>query len=518
MIKNHKQLINILKVKPHMASGMIVIELANCDWQKAADHASKLEYRLVTIWAEDRTSNLELNIILAIQTKYLQLKTIINIASPIIPSFTPYFPSANRLERHASDMFGIKFTNHPDPRPWTRHQAWTENDFPLRKSYVAGSKANKITPADTTYQFMQVSGAGVCEIPVGPVHAGIIEPGHFRFSVAGEDIIQLEERLGYKHKGIEKIAEGRTIDHLIKLAGRVSGDSTVAYAWSTCAAIENALDLLVPKRALAIRAIMCERERVANHLGDIAAICNDVSYTFPYYQLTRLKELWLRLNYEIFKHRLIMDNIVLGGVINDISSNDTQKISSQVSYFKNELNDLFEIIENHSGLYDRARTTGILTHEQAKKIGVLGYVGRASGIDLDLRRDLRYPPYDKLTIKVPTFTQGDVLARMLVRVYETLTSLDLISQLVADIPKSELSNQKFTLNQNIAGIGLIEGWRGEIVTFVRISANGIVERYFPRDPSWFSWPALELLIHGNIVPDFPVCNKSINASYSGVDL
>lgn len=495
-----------------------IIILDHNQWQKAAIFSSKLNYRLVAIWAQDLGANLELNIILELHAYYLLLRTLIDINTPTVPSFTPYFPAANRLERHTHDMFGIIFTNHPDHRRWIRHQAWNEEQFPLRKNFTVTTKRTTITPPDTNYPFLPVVGSGVCEIPVGPVHAGIIEPGHFRFHIAGENIITLEERLGYTHKGIEKIAEKVAVDKLLKIAGRVSGDSTASYAWSACNALENAAHLEIPERALYIRAIISERERIANHLGDFAAICNDVAYTFAYYQLTRLKELWLRLNATTFKHRLMMDCIIPGGVTIDLTTKNYKEMCEQIASFKQELHELLFIFEAHSGLHHRIKTTGVLTSEQAKHLGVLGYVGRASGQKLDLRSDLAYAPYDKLKLQIPTSNAGDVLARLRIRFQEILISLELIWQLLNTIPSGAINTPWVKTNQPVEGVGLIEGWRGEIMTFVRLGENNLVERYFPRDPSWFSWPALEQLIQDNIVPDFPVCNKSINGSYSGVDL
>ncbi len=495
-----------------------VRKLNSSEWQKIAIDTARQGYRFAAIWAQDLDENFELNIVLELQASYLLLQTLIDVGNPSIASFTPYFPAANRLERHTKDMFGIDFIGHPDRRRWTRHQAWSREQFPLRKSFSVAKIPGKVTPPDSAYSFLPVLGSGTCEIPVGPVHAGIIEPGHFRFQIAGEDVIDLEEHLGYTHKGVEKIAEGRTVNQLIKLAGRVSGDSTVSYAWAACAALENAAYLTVPERALHLRALMSERERVANHLGDFAAICNDVAYSFPYYQLMRLKELWLRLNGTIFNHRLMMDCIIPGGVKYDLGAWHIQELQKQVTDFRSELNELLFIFEAHSGLHDRIKATGVLTEKQAKVFGVLGYVGRASGAKLDLRRDLAYPPYDKLEVRVPVYEHGDVLARLRVRFQEILVAFDLIEQLLNTMPTGEIYNSWVSPNIITEGIGLIEGWRGEIITFVRLGSDGLVERYFPRDPSWFSWPALEQLIHGNIVPDFPVCNKSINGSYSGVDL
>lgn len=516
--KVHEKFCQLLNVETDWLFGQYLptLRLESNNWQMAATCALSLNYRFVSLWAQDLGENIELNIILELQAAYLLLRTLVDIKQLTIPSFTPYFPAANRLERHTRDMFGLEFSE-LDNRRWTRHQAWSNDQWPLRKNFLA-AKTSATTPPDSNYPFLPVTGAGICEIPVGPVHAGIIEPGHFRFHVAGEDIITLEEHLGYTHKGIEKIAEGREIAGLVKLAGRVSGDSTVSHAWAACAALENASHAAIPERALYLRAIMCERERVANHLCDFAAICNDVAYTFPYYQLTRLKELWLRLNAKVYGHRLMMDGMIPGGVKVDLDVNCCQALNKQAQDFKQELNELLVIFEAHSGLHDRVKNTGILTVDQAKLFGVLGYVARASGQKLDLRRDLAYPPYNQLKIKVPVFNTGDVLARLRIRFQELLVSLDLIENLLNTLPSGSIQIPWLAPKQATEGIGLIEGWRGEIVTFVRLGGNGLVERFFPRDPSWFSWPALERLVLGNIVPDFPVCNKSINGSYSGVDL
>lgn len=596
-------------------------------WGLILRAAAQHKYRFVGIWAQDLRDYLQINVCLEFAGVHFLLRTILAINAPQIASVTPYYPAANRMERHIHDMFGIVFSDHPDQRRWTRHQAWTEKQFPLRKNFVATgvgatartatttaalSAAAAITPTapDASYPFITAHGAGVYEIPVGPVHAGIIEPGHFRFQVAGEDVINLEEHLGYVHKGIEKIAEGRDIPSLIKLAGRISGDSTVAYAWATCRACEQAYAVTVSPRATLLRAIMCERERVANHLGDFAAICNDVGFAFAYYQLMRLKELWLRLNGEVFGHRLMMDCIVFGGVragIADINEAQRAALQQQLSEIKQELDELYPMIDDNSSLHDRLKNTGVLRKETAEQLGVLGYVGRASGSTFDLRRDAPYAPYDQLaaTLRVPVYTAGDVLARTRIRAQEILVTLELLHELLellgslelsgsselskssgalelpelsAQIPAENRDDKKETkakkvidelmreevkeknkkaelkdaikkeleekikektreiikeqakeqtkkeikgIKENLGlkeGLGLIEGWRGEILVYVSFNVEGLVERYFPRDPSWFSWLALEQLIHGNIVPDFPVCNKSINGSYSGVDL
>jgi Ni,Fe-hydrogenase III large subunit len=353
---------------------------------------------------------------------------------------------------------------------------------------------------------------------VGPVHAGIIEPGHFRFHAVGETVLNLEQHLGYVHKGIEFLAQGRDVDSLARLAGRISGDSTVAHTWAACQALERARHIDVPERALWMRALMAERERIANHLGDIGAICNDVGFSFAQAQLTRIRELWLRENQRAWGHRLLMDRIVPGGVSVDVAPDTLAAMVESAALLAVEFEALIERLEASESLEDRLMTTGRLTQQQAQALGVVGYVGKASGLDYDVRRHSPYAPYDQLEIKVPTFHAGDVAARAKVRADEVIVSLRLIERIVDSMPGGAIRSQAGFGGEAAIGLGIVEGWRGEIVTFVRLEASGKVSRFFPRDPSWLLWPALELLQQDNIVPDFPVCNKSVNGSYSGQDL
>lgn len=489
------------------------------DWQVLFNILAEYGCRLVSLWAENLEEQFLITAAVEFGGEVLLVSAVAAGSYPQIESITPLFPGANRLERHMRDMFGIHFVGHPDSRRWIRHQAWSEKQYPLRKHFPVKPVSVATTPPDNDYPFLKATGAGIYEIPVGPVHAGIIEPGHFRFQVAGEEIINLEEHLGYVHKGIEKIAEGRDSHGLLKLAGRISGDSTVGYAWATAMACENAVNLAIPPRAAYLRAILCERERVANHLGDMAAIMNDVGFAFAYYQLMRLKEQWLRVNFATFGHRLLMDRIVPGGVMIDLDPKASALLQEQIIGLRKELEELFPVFEANSTLHDRLKTTGVLTQDRARALGVLGYVGRASGLRNDLRVDAPYFPYDQVKIKVPVYKHGDVLARTRVRAQEIFVALNLLEQFLQTLPEGEISLPWLIPDNNTAaGIGMVEGWRGELFVYIAFDSHGLVERYFPRDPSWFAWPALEELIHGNIVPDFPVCNKSINGSYSGVDL
>lgn len=501
----------------HATAQVITGEVNAKTWSLAAATAHQLNYRLAAVWAQQLLDSFKITVCLALPPHYLLISTFVTDKKPQLDSWANIYPAANRLERHIHDLYGIVFLGSPDCRRWTRHQAWNENEFPLRRDYAASTQITSTLP-DSDYPCNTIDGHSVCEIPVGPIHAGIIEPGHFRFHVAGEEVLKLEERLGYVHKGIEKIAEGREINGLLRLAGRVSGDSTVAHTWAVCRACEDALQLEIPERALFLRAIMAERERAANHLGDIGALCNDVGFAFAYYQFGRLRELWQRLNFKIFGHRFLMDKIILGGVATDIDDSAIESMLKQICEFKIELKELYTIIENNYSLQDRFITTGVLPAETAALLGTLGYVGRASSQNFDVRRDISYAPYDKFNLIVPCYTAGDVAARLKIRADEIIIALDLIVEFLRALPADDITLKKLPSLANLEGFGYVEGWRGEILVYVKFNQDGLVERYFPRDPSWFNWPALEHLIHNNIVPDFPVCNKSVNGSYAGHDL
>ena len=487
------------------------------DWGNAARVAADFGCRWAGVWGDAGDEDIVLRACFVYQGDYLILRTTVPLSQPVLPSHTPYYPGADRLERHLQDMFGIAFSDHPDPRRWTRHKAWPDDRYPLRQDFPVQGLKPKRTPADADYAFTPVLGNGVFEIPVGPVHAGIIEPGHFRFHVVGEEVLRLEERLGYAHKGIEKIAEGRDAKALARLAARVSGDCTVAHTWAACMALERALKIQVPPRALSLRAILAERERITNHLGDIGAICNDVGLAFMQMQFGRLREDCQRSHQMLFGHRLLMDRILPGGVACDLDADSIAQLHAQHAMLTQAVQGLLPLLDDYPSLEDRLLGTGFLQPETAKRLGVLGYVGKASGQDYDARRDHAYAPYDQFRVESACLSAGDVAARVQVRAQEIEQSLSLLQQLLDNLPAGSRQAEVTTMTAG-EGIGIVEGWRGEIISFVRLDQDGKVQRYFARDPSWFSWPALEQLIHDNIVADFPVCNKSVNGSYSGHDL
>ena len=493
-----------------------VITVQRSQWRELAQAAKNAAMRWCGFWAQERDAGFEAFSCLETAGGYLIVRSRFN-ADETLPSLASVYPAADRPERHARDLLGLQLEDQPDDRRWTRHQAWDKTVYPLRADFQ-GKPPDKPTPPDHDYPFITGQGAGVVEIPVGPVHAGIIEPGHFRFQAIGEIVLNLEERLAYKHKGIEKLSVGRDAVSTARLAGRVSGDSTVSHAWAACQAMERAIGMEVPPRALWLRAIMAERERIANHMGDVGAICNDVGFGFGYYQLMRLKEQYLRMNMEVFGHRLMMDCIVPGGTAADIPAGAVRKLRDTVKPLFAEVAGIVATLEDSESLEDRLMGTGRLIPEYAAALGAVGYVGRASGQPFDVRRDAPYAPYDRLEVAVPAYRAGDVAARARVRTDEIRISLQLIAGLLDSLPGGSHRLEWPAPTGEREGIGFIEGWRGEIITYVRFDDGGRVARFFPRDPSWLIWPALELLIQDNIVPDFPVCNKSVNGSYSGVDL
>lgn len=503
---------------PDYLSPARLLEINPTGWGKAAETAQLQQWRWAGAWAEDLGSELTVNACLEHQGFYIILRTRLPAEHASLLSQAPYYWAADRPERTIQDMFGIRFEDHPDPRRWTRHQAWDEASYPLRKGFPAAGRQNEPTPPDNAYAFLKAHGASVYEIPVGPVHAGIIEPGHFRFQAIGETVLHLEERLGYVHKGIEKIAEGRDPSGLAKLAGRVSGDATVGHTWAACLAMERAADIEAPPRAAYLRGILAERERVINHLWDLGALCNDVGFAFAYYQFGRLRELWVRENQASFGHRLLMDRIVPGGVACDLTEDAAKRMHKAIVALRKELDELITILDANSSLEDRFLTAGILSTELATALGALGFVGRASGQSFDVRKDAPYPPYTQLDVRVPLENQGDVSSRFWVRYKELRACLRLQEQMLNDLPAGELTTPWLIPDADAEGFAAVESWRGEILCFVRFGADNNISRYWPRDPSVINWPALEKLVLGNIVPDFPVCNKSVNGSYSGHDL
>lgn len=487
------------------------------DWLRLGQDLHTAGATLLTLWgADDRDCNGCFRVRAAWLTAegvVLAEHRIADTEHPSYPTLAQLFPAAARMERAVFDLLGIRATG-GDTRGWLRHSGWPEDVFPLRRDFDGSAQ---YTVKSEPYPFVAVEGDGVHEIAVGPVHAGIIEPGGFRFSVVGEKVLRLEERLGYTHKGTAKLFQGMRQEDGHRLAARISGDSAVAFAWAWCAADEAVTETRCPIRAVRLRALALEHERLANHLGDLGALGNDAGFAFGLTQFSRLKEDLLRANGEVFGARYLMDFIVPGGVAQDLPVNAREQLSELYSMLEEGVRAMRSIYDEHAGVQDRFRGAGRLTTKLAKHLGALGMAARASGIRRDLRVDHPWPPYDSLTTRVVAETGGDVAARADVRFGEILESLRLSREIMAGLSEGLIWTRVPSWQGNRWAMGLIEGWRGPVAIAIDTEEGGTIRSCHAHDPSVQNWPLLEHAILGNIVPDFPLINKSFNLSYSGQD-
>ena len=443
---------------------------------------------------------------------FLHATAAVPAEAPTIASLATFHYPASRFEREIYDLFGIAAEGHPDALPLVRHGFWPADYFPLRKD--AGPR--DFTDDGQSFPFTEVGGEGVYEIPVGPVHAGVIEPGHFRFSVVGETIVDMKSRLYFTHKGTEKLFEGREPGAGVELAERISGDTTVGHALAFCQALEAAAGVAVPGRARHLRVVLLEMERLYNHVGDVGMIANDTGYAVAHSHCFRIRERLLRLNKRLTGSRLLRGGIVPGGVGADLPAG--LDLPAEVEAALRDFDEIVGLTLENTLVMDRLEGTGRLTTLTAHDHGVLGYVARASGIDTDVRRDHPFAAYATLSFQVPVFDSGDVKARTLVRVEEARESVKLIRQAVESLPAGPRAAPLPALPAFAPSFSLVEGWRGAIIHWVMVDADGRLHRVKVMDPSFLNWRPLSYALLKNIVPDFPLCNKSFNQSYSGNDL
>jgi len=480
--------------------------LDRAQWLKLVEALEDAPWTLIGLWGEPAQ----------VHAAFREEPSTIAVASldcaeGRFPSLAKVRPGAARLERAVRDLVGLEPEGLEDGRPWLDHGRW-----PLSHPLAATpGPAEAMTDAGANYRFLPVEGDGLHQIPVGPVHAGIIEPGHFRFTANGETVVRLEQRLGYVHKGVESLIAGKPVAEAARIACRLSGDSTVAQGWAFAAAVEAATGTEVPPRAVHLRAIKAELERIANHLGDFGAICNDAAFVALHMQCGVLREQVLRAAGAVFGHRLMMDRVVPGGVGIDLDAGAVATLLGLIETLARRLPPLVQLYDGKPSLLDRTVTTGHTRPDLVQAFGAGGHVGRAAGRNQDARAMPGYAPYDRLTFKVPVLTEGDVNARVWIRLREIDESLDLLRQLLGDLPAGPIVAPVPPASGE--GMALVEAFRGETLAWVRIEA-GRVARGHLRDASWFQWPLLEHAILDNIVADFPLCNKSFNCSYSGHDL
>ena len=475
--------------------------------------------RLASVFAEDRTTTDSGFLLFHVfeflpDRRYLLVRTSIPADTLAFPSVAAESPAVNWQEREIQDWFGLVAEGHPNPRRVALHDNWPDI-HPMRKNFPIDTVLPPFEGEQHVYR--PTLGEGVFQIPVGPVHAGIIEPGHFNFAVAGEPILYLQLRMFYTHKGIEKRFEQLPVNRAVYLAESISGDSSFSHGTAFCQAIERASGIEIPARAKRMRTILLELERLYNHVGDIGAIANDVGFSVANVHASRLRELILAVNEELCGSRLLRGIVCPGGVRHDWEQQQVENCGEALKRFELEFTDLMRIIDASNSTRDRLERTGILHPDKARDLGIVGVAGRASGVDLDLRRDHPYAAYDEVLFQVPVYQDGDVFRRMRVRVDEVWQSLEIVRNIFTILAPGSHCGVVPPLPPDCVALGAVEGWRGEIMHWIRTGSQGRLERCKIKDPSLNNWPALVEAVQGNIVPDFPVINKSFNLSYSGTD-
>ena len=475
--------------------------------------------RLVAVFAEDRCSaqGVFFNYYVFEQSgnrQYLIVQAPVSASEPEFPSLSAELPAVNWQEREIQDWFGMKAVGHPNPRRVALHDNWPDvhplrKDFPLKMSLPPFEGERHI--------YRPALGEGVLQVPVGPVHAGIIEPGHFNFAVAGEPILYLQLRMFYTHKGTEKLFENLPVHKCVFLAESISGDSSFSHGTAFCQAIERAAGIEVPASALAMRTILLELERIYNHVGDIGAIVTDVGFVVANAHASRVREALAGLNEQLSGNRLLRGTVCVGGVRRAWRTEQMGALRGVLDLFESEFDDLIGLIYSSDSTRDRLEHTGILRPEKAKDLGIVGVAGRASGMDLDVRRDHPYASYGRLSVRVPVYRTGDVWHRMQVRIDEVRESLNVIREALALDLRGEHCAPPREIPPDRCAMSAVEGWRGEIIHWVRTGPGNRLERCKVKDPSVNNWPALVEAVEGNIIADFPVINKSFNLSYSGTD-
>ena len=481
---------------------------------------SEMGYPLVLMFANDETGlgeNFAIYYVFADRERglLLTIKTLIDPAEMTFKSITGEVHAAARYEREIKDLFGLTPVGHPNPKRLVFHGNWPDEAFPMRKSFDLKHKPDL---ARETINFAKVLSEGVYEIPVGPVHAGIIEPGHFRFSVAGEPIINLEAQLYFVHKGIEKMCEGQSIEKCLYVSERISGDESFTNSVAYCQAIEKIAKIKIPERAEFTRVIFAELERLTNHLGDLGGICTDVAYGFAAYQFRMMKGWAYLIADELCGMRFLRSVNKPGGVKKDFIAGKELKLIEDLKRIRTEFKDTVEIIKSNTLFIDRVENTGILSKKIATDLNAVGPAARGSGICYDVRKSFSNAAYRQLEFKIPKHNNGDVNCRINVKIEECYQAIDLILQAIEIMPKGSVIEPIHRVEPYQFAFGITESPRGENIHWVMTGENNTLFRYKIRTPSFCNWPALCHAVKGNIVPDFPLINKSFNLSYAGNDL
>ena len=446
--------------------------------------------------------------------QFVTVKALVSEEEPTFPSLAAELPAFNWYEREVKDLLGLRPQGHPDPRPLTLHGDWPEEIYPLRKDFPVGEWVDRVESRES---FMRYQGQDVTEVPVGPIHAGIIEPGHFRFGAVGDTVLHLDARLFYTHRGLEKISEGQSLAKALFIAERICGVCALTHTVSYAQAVESAASATVPLRAKYLRTLFLELERLYNHIGDVGNACAGFGLAVGISQGARLREELLQLNERIAGHRYLRGIVALGGMRADLDSTECNDILLTLNRVEAEFQEIVEIILSHDIAINRMVNTGILTLQQAKDLEVVGVAARASGRNIDARRDLPYAAYDRVSFSVPVYQEGDVLARIRVRVDEVTQSCGIVRQVLDQIEPGSICAKLPAITTHRRGMGWTESAKGETVHWISIGADATVDRYRVRSATFSNWPAVPLTVPGNIVPDFPLINKSFELCYACCD-
>ncbi len=445
----------------------------------------------------------------------LSVEAEVPAANPVFPSVAAEVPAAQWYEREVHDLLGLRPEGHPHPQPLVLHENWPPGVYPLRKDFDPAT-AVTVTGAPAA-RFHHLHGDGIVEIPVGPIHAGVIEPGHFRFAAVGELVLHLEARLFYTHRGMEKLAEGRNPRQVLPLAERLCGVCAASHAVSFCQAVEAVAGVAIPPRAAALRTLFMELERLYNHLGDLGNMCAGTGFMVGSMRGSLLKELLQQLNERLTGSRFLRNVCAVGGVRRDLDAVAVRDAAQTLTDVERRFTDFVSLLLGTESFIERMKGTGILPRQAAVDLGAVGIAARASGVAADARLEAPHAWYGHLHVPVAGETGGDVEARFLVRLAEAMTSFRLAQEVLAGLPGGPLTSPVPELPPHRAGVGVTESPRGENVHWLRTGPGGIIDRWRVRSASYPNWPVVTVTVPGNMVPDFPLINKSFELCYSCLD-
>lgn len=412
-------------------------------------------------------------------------------------SFANEFPQTNYFECELSENYGYVPLNHP----WLR---------PVRKqNVILGNKP---------YHFYKLEGEEVHEVAVGPIHAGVIEPGHFRFQCHGELVYNLEINLGYQHRGVEKLLLQSNSDQRIILSESIAGDTTIGHTFAHCSLIESLTQTQLSLRAEVIRTIASEIERIAMHLSGLGGVANDVGFALPSSSYGRLRTLAINSLLALCGSRSGRGLFIYGGIRFDFNDEIINVVKNNLEVIRNDVAEINNYLFSSIGVLTRFEDTGSVSNDLAKTIGLVGLTARASALEEDARINFPYSAYRYSPVSMITLSSGDVFARARLRALEIDESLKFIFDQLDNLPSGEIQSEVGELKSYSGVVSIVEGWRGEIVHIAFTNENGNLTQYKIKDPSFNNWYGLSLALRKTAISDFPLCNKSFDLSYAGHDL